>query len=193
MDQIAEERHHLKRPREDDGLDLGDGAAQPGEAAATTADDLQAMDASPASQTAPFGQQTGPSNPQLNHLHNQQQDAAAAPQQGQGDGAQPAPAPAAQPASDIPPSSEAAGAQPPAAPVADTPPPPDTYMSRELRHIEREKAGELSVQYVLNDNTPNNMKMLVGLKNVFSKCLPNMPRTYISRLLFDRRHRYCFF
>jgi histone acetyltransferase len=73
--------------------------------------------------------------------------------------------------------------------VAEPPPPPDTYLSRELRHIERERSGELSVVYVLNDNFPENMKHLTGLKNVFAKCLPNMPKPYIVRLLFDRRHR----
>ena len=30
---------------------------------------------------------------------------------------------------------------------------------------------------------------LVGLKNVFMKQLPNMPREYVSRLVLDRRHR----
>ena len=30
---------------------------------------------------------------------------------------------------------------------------------------------------------------LVALKNIFSRQLPNMPREYIARLVFDRRHR----
>jgi len=29
----------------------------------------------------------------------------------------------------------------------------------------------------------------VALKNIFSRQLPNMPREYIARLVFDRRHR----
>jgi histone acetyltransferase len=32
---------------------------------------------------------------------------------------------------------------------------------------------------------------LMGLKVIFSKQLPNMPREYICRLLLDRRHRSC--
>jgi len=30
---------------------------------------------------------------------------------------------------------------------------------------------------------------LIALKNIYSKQLPNMPREYITRLVFDRRHR----
>ena len=33
------------------------------------------------------------------------------------------------------------------------------------------------------------MRRLVALKNIFSRQLPNMPREYIARLVFDRRHR----
>lgn len=29
----------------------------------------------------------------------------------------------------------------------------------------------------------------MSLKNIFSKQLPNMPKEYITRLVFDRRHR----
>ena len=32
---------------------------------------------------------------------------------------------------------------------------------------------------------------LVGLKNIFSRQLPNMPKEYIARLVLDRRHRSC--
>lgn len=66
---------------------------------------------------------------------------------------------------------------------------PETYCSRESRLIARESTGELVAHYVKNDGTPLSGRYLIGLKNVFSKCLPNMPKTYISRLLFDRRHR----
>jgi len=41
---------------------------------------------------------------------------------------------------------------------------------------------------VENDGTPENMIKLVGLKSLFSKQLPKMPKTYIARLVFDRRH-----
>ena len=64
-----------------------------------------------------------------------------------------------------------------------------TYCSRERMHMEREKEGEVCASYVTNDGQAESGKMLIGLKNIFSKCLPNMPKTYIARLVFDRRHR----
>ena len=44
--------------------------------------------------------------------------------------------------------------------------------------------------WLQNDGRPEHSMWLVGLKNVFSKQLPNMPKEYIARLVFDRRHRY---
>jgi histone acetyltransferase len=41
---------------------------------------------------------------------------------------------------------------------------------------------------VRNDGKPDSMIKLVGLKSLFSKQLPKMPRAYIARLVFDRRH-----
>lgn len=41
---------------------------------------------------------------------------------------------------------------------------------------------------VRNDGEPDSMIKLVGLKSLFSKQLPKMPRAYIARLVFDRRH-----
>jgi len=64
-----------------------------------------------------------------------------------------------------------------------------TYCSRERMHMNREKEGEVCASYVTNDGQPESGKMLIGLKNIFSKCLPNMPKTYIARLVFDRRHK----
>lgn len=37
-----------------------------------------------------------------------------------------------------------------------------------------------------NDGTPKNSILLTGLKCLFQKQLPNMPREYITRLVFDR-------
>lgn len=42
---------------------------------------------------------------------------------------------------------------------------------------------------VENDGTEENLVRLIGLKNLFSKQLPKMPRDYIVRLVFDRRHK----
>jgi histone acetyltransferase len=32
------------------------------------------------------------------------------------------------------------------------------------------------------------MKMLIDLKNIFSRQLPKMPKEYIVKLVFDRNH-----
>jgi hypothetical protein len=40
-----------------------------------------------------------------------------------------------------------------------------------------------------NDGKPDSLVKLIGLKSLFSKQLPKMPRTYIARLVFDRRHK----
>jgi len=47
---------------------------------------------------------------------------------------------------------------------------------------------ELSVRIVTNDGKDENMITLIHLKSIFSKQLPKMPRKYIVRLVFDRKH-----
>ena len=39
-----------------------------------------------------------------------------------------------------------------------------------------------------NDNSDESCVALITLKNIFSKQLPKMPKEYIVRLVFDRRH-----
>jgi GNAT superfamily N-acetyltransferase len=41
---------------------------------------------------------------------------------------------------------------------------------------------------VRNDGTPDSLLKLVGLKTLFAKQLPKMPRAYIARLVFDPKH-----
>ena len=41
---------------------------------------------------------------------------------------------------------------------------------------------------VKNDGKPQSLIKLVALKSLFAKQLPKMPRAYIARLVFDRRH-----
>jgi len=80
--------------------------------------------------------------------------------------------------------------QPPTAPVMDQAlAPTKTYCSREICNMDREANGELEAFYVQNNGEPQSGRFLIGLKNIFAKCLPNMPKTYIIRLIFDRRHR----
>lgn len=63
------------------------------------------------------------------------------------------------------------------------------YSAREDFLIKQEQEGDISFVYVDNDGSPQNMIYLIGLKNIFSKQLPNMPKEYICRLVLDRRHR----
>ena len=55
---------------------------------------------------------------------------------------------------------------------------------------ERQKNDYSNIKWVLvrNDGKPESMIKLVGLKSLFSKQLPKMPKAYIARLVFDRRH-----
>lgn len=47
-----------------------------------------------------------------------------------------------------------------------------------------------SLKYIMvrNDGKPESLIKLVALKSLFSRQLPKMPRTYIARLVFDRKH-----
>lgn len=67
--------------------------------------------------------------------------------------------------------------------------PSGAYTQREehLQHLE--KSGEISFRYVENNGDLQNLVWLIGLKNIFSKQLPNMPKEYICRLVLDRRHK----
>eukprot|EP00904_Undaria_pinnatifida_P004147 jgi/Undpi1/13733/HiC_scaffold_9.g03386.m1 len=47
----------------------------------------------------------------------------------------------------------------------------------------------LQILEVTNDGDPANMEMLIHLKEIFHQQLPKMPKEYIVRLVFDRKHR----
>jgi len=51
-----------------------------------------------------------------------------------------------------------------------------------------EREGVIEFRVANNDNTKENMIILTGLKNIFQKQLPKMPREYIARLIYDRNH-----
>jgi histone acetyltransferase len=51
-----------------------------------------------------------------------------------------------------------------------------------------EREGVIEFRVVNNDNSRENMIILTGLKNIFHKQLPKMPREYIARLIYDRNH-----
>jgi len=47
----------------------------------------------------------------------------------------------------------------------------------------------LNFRLITNDNSQTSIVWLVGLRGIFSKQLPKMPREYIVRLMFNRDHR----
>ncbi|GAA5988355.1 hypothetical protein JCM10908_002179 [Rhodotorula pacifica] len=59
---------------------------------------------------------------------------------------------------------------------------------KERPSIAEERAGIIRFAVVTNDGSPESMIILTGLKNIFQKQLPKMPREYIARLVFDRAH-----
>jgi len=62
------------------------------------------------------------------------------------------------------------------------------YATRESHLRKQERDGELKWEVIKNDGDARHVKLLVALKNIFSKQLPNMPKEYIVRLVFDVRH-----
>eukprot|EP00898_Chlorokybus_atmophyticus_P004336 jgi/Chlat1/4903/Chrsp31S04819 len=64
------------------------------------------------------------------------------------------------------------------------------YAQREDWLQQQEERGELEFKCLKNDGGDvQAMVHLIGLKNIFSKQLPNMPKEYIVRLVLDRNHR----
>ncbi|KAK4191629.1 histone acetyltransferase GCN5 [Podospora australis] len=51
-----------------------------------------------------------------------------------------------------------------------------------------ERNGEIQFRVVNNDNARESMIILTGLKCLFQKQLPKMPKDYIARLVYDRAH-----
>lgn len=62
------------------------------------------------------------------------------------------------------------------------------YVKRWVRMSLQEKSGDVRFTVVKNDGQRENLLHVLGLKNVFVKQLPNMPRPYVARLVFDRKH-----
>ncbi|KAL3626067.1 DeSI-like protein hag1 [Castilleja foliolosa] len=63
------------------------------------------------------------------------------------------------------------------------------YSAREENLKKEEATGNLSFICASNDGVDQHMIWLIGLKNIFARQLPNMPREYIVRLLMDRNHK----
>lgn len=62
------------------------------------------------------------------------------------------------------------------------------YSFKERPSVLEEREGKIEFRVVNNDNTRENLIVLTGLKNIFQKQLPKMPREYILRLVYDRSH-----
>lgn len=62
------------------------------------------------------------------------------------------------------------------------------YSFKERPSVLEERDGKIEFRVVNNDNTKENLIVLTGLKNIFQKQLPKMPREYILRLVYDRSH-----
>jgi histone acetyltransferase len=51
-----------------------------------------------------------------------------------------------------------------------------------------ERRGEIEFRVVNNDGTRESIIILTGLKCIFQKQLPKMPKDYIARLVYDKTH-----
>ncbi len=60
---------------------------------------------------------------------------------------------------------------------------------KERPAVIEERTGLIQFRVVSNDDDHESMILLTGLKNIFQRQLPKMPREYISRLVFDRNHQ----
>lgn len=63
------------------------------------------------------------------------------------------------------------------------------YCAREESLKKEEEAEKLKFVCVSNDGNDQHMIWLIGLKNIFARQLPNMPKEYIVRLVMDRGHK----
>ncbi|KAF1834276.1 Bromodomain-containing protein [Decorospora gaudefroyi] len=54
--------------------------------------------------------------------------------------------------------------------------------------VVEERNGEIEFRVVNNDGASESTIILTGLKNLFQKQLPKMPKDYIARLVYDRTH-----
>lgn len=62
------------------------------------------------------------------------------------------------------------------------------YSFKERPSVIEERDRKIEFRVVNNDDTKENLMVLTGLKNIFQKQLPKMPREYIARLVYDRSH-----
>jgi histone acetyltransferase len=62
------------------------------------------------------------------------------------------------------------------------------FSQRDKNIKSEEEQGLLEFIVIRNDGEENSLKLLTDLKNIIAKQLPKMPKEYIVRLVFDRKH-----
>lgn len=62
------------------------------------------------------------------------------------------------------------------------------YKYKERPAAIEEREGKIEFRVVNNDGSRDHFMILTGLKNIFQKQLPKMPKEYIARLVYDRSH-----
>jgi histone acetyltransferase len=62
------------------------------------------------------------------------------------------------------------------------------FSQRDKNVKSEEDKGQIEFRVIKNDGTLNNLKFLTDLKNIIAKQLPKMPKEYIVRLVFDKKH-----
>ncbi|KAF8941141.1 histone acetyltransferase [Dissophora ornata] len=61
-------------------------------------------------------------------------------------------------------------------------------IKKEKPAVIEERQGLIEFRVFTNDGSRESMILLTGMKNLFQKQLPKMPREYIARLVYDRNH-----
>ncbi|KAF9216652.1 histone acetyltransferase [Podila verticillata] len=61
-------------------------------------------------------------------------------------------------------------------------------VKKEKPAVIEEREGLIEFRVISNDGSRESMILLTGMKNIFQKQLPKMPREYIARLVYDRNH-----
>lgn len=62
------------------------------------------------------------------------------------------------------------------------------FSQRDKNIKTEEEQGLLEFKVIRNDGLDESLKLLTDLKNIIAKQLPKMPKEYIVRLVFDRKH-----
>lgn len=62
------------------------------------------------------------------------------------------------------------------------------FVARDSAAKQQEQSNQITFRVIRNDQTHENLKFLLDLKNIFARQLPKMPKEYIVKLVFDRNH-----